>query len=82
MNMTQNLTGRVERLRRRMLDAEHARHRIFLPQDWSVRDLPCGLAERKGHAMKLMLERMPIFIDDEELIVGGRTVFGLSLIHI
>jgi len=76
MNMTQNLTGRVERLRRRMLDAEHARHRIFLPQDWSVRDLPCGLAERKGHAMKLMLERMPIFIDDEELIVGGRTVFG------
>lgn len=76
MNKTQNLTGRVERLRRRMLDAEHARHRIFLPQDWSVRDLPCGLAERKGCAMKLMLERMPIFIGEDELIVGGRTVVG------
>lgn len=69
-------TRRVERLRGRMLDAAHARHRIFLPKDWSVRDLPCGLAERKARAMNLLIERMPVFIDDDELIVGGRTVFG------
>lgn len=76
MEMTDDMARRVARLRQRMLDAEHARHRIFLPKDWSVRDLPYGLAERKARAMGLMLERMPVFIEDDELIVGARTVFG------
>jgi len=79
------MTDRVARLRKRMLDGAHGRHRIFLPKDWSVRELSCGLAERKARAMNLMLERMPVFIDDDELIVGGRTLFGrrgLSLDHL
>lgn len=69
-------SARVARLRQRMLDAAHGRQRIFVPKEWSVRDLPCGLAERKGRAFRLLLERMPIFIDGDELIVGARTVFA------
>lgn len=59
-----------------MLNAEHGRHRIPLPADWSTSHLNCSIPERKAHSLKLVLERMPIFIEDEEPIVGSRTVFG------
>ena len=68
--------NRINHLRKKMLNAEHGRHRILLPADWSTSHLNCSLPERKAHALKLMLARMPIFIDDEELIVGSRTVFS------
>lgn len=67
---------RTRRLRERMLNAEHNRHRILLPSDWSTGGADASIAERKALALKLMLERMPIFIEPEELIVGGRTVFS------
>ncbi len=68
--------SRIDYLRVKMLNAEHGRHRILLPADWSTNHLNCSLPERKAHSLKLVLERMPIFIEDEELIVGSRTVFG------
>jgi len=67
--------NRINYLREKMLNAEHGQHRILLPADWSVSYLDCSLPERKAHALKLMLEKMPIFIEDEQLIVGSRTVF-------
>ncbi len=68
--------NRVERLKAKMLKAEHAKHRIVMPEDWSVKDLPLSLVERKAHALKLIFKKMPVFIDEDELIVGSRTVFG------
>ena len=70
--------NRINHLREKMLNAEHGRHRILLPADWSTSHLNCSIPERKAHALKLILERMPVFIEDEELIVGSRTVFGLK----
>jgi len=68
--------SRINRLREKMLNAEHARHRILLPDDLSTAHLNCSIPERKAHALKVVLERMPVFIQDEALIVGSRTVFG------
>lgn len=68
--------NRINHLREKMLNAEHGRHRILLPGDWSTSHLNCSIPERKAYALKLVLERMQIFIEDEELIVGSRTVFG------
>ena len=68
--------SRITRLREQIMAAEHARHRVLLPTEWSISHLECSLPERKAHALKLMLERMPIFIEEEELIVGARTVFS------
>lgn len=67
---------RINRLREKMLTAEHGKRRILMPDDWDCSSLNCSLPERKAHALKLMLGHMPIFIEDEELIVGSRTVFG------
>jgi len=68
--------GRINYLREKMLRGEHGKHRILMPSDWSVSSLDCSITERKAYALKLMLERMPIFIEDDELIVGSRTVYS------
>ena len=78
------MVNRINYLKEKMLNAVslkrrqplHARHRILLPEDWSTFHLNCSIPERKAHALKVVLERMPVFIQDEELIVGSRTVFG------
>lgn len=74
---------RIGRLREKMLNAEHGRHRVLLIKEWieefidfDIRPMDFGLPERKACALKAMLEHMPVFIDDEELIVGSRTIFG------
>ena len=68
--------NRIDRLRHRMLRAEHGRHRMLMPADWSTSHLDGSLPERKAAALRLMLERMPVAIEDEELIAGMRTVYG------
>ena len=78
---------RIGSLREKMLNAEHGQHRILLTDEWltssgwkeqlssdSFSDY--SIPERKAYALKFMLEYMPIFIEDDELIVGSRTVFG------
>ncbi|MCE5325335.1 MAG: hypothetical protein LLG01_02865 [Planctomycetaceae bacterium] len=69
-------TDRIARLRQAMLQGHHGRHRIFMPTNWDVRGLDCSLVERKAHALAMLLDRMPVFIEPDELIVGGRTVMG------
>ncbi|MGD8650037.1 MAG: hypothetical protein PVJ77_26115, partial [Desulfobacterales bacterium] len=67
---------RIESLREKMLNVSHGRFRqreylsIFNGQPI---DKP--LVVRKAMAFDLLLRRMPVFIEDEELIVGGRTLF-------
>ncbi len=73
------MNRRSEELRDRMLRAEHGRHRIVLPDEWSTGDLDCSLPERKAHALCTVLDRMPVFIDRGELIVGSRTVYASRL---
>ena len=68
--------SRIDRLRARMLHAEHSRHRVLMPEDWSTSHLDGSLSERKATALRLILQRMPIVIEDEERIVGMRTVYG------
>ena len=39
-------------------------------------DLPGAIAERKARAMAMILDGMPLFIGEQELIVGSRTLYG------
>ncbi len=67
---------RVKLLRERMDRATHARHRVLLPAEWSTAHLSESIPERRARALALLLQQMPIFIDEGELIVGSRTVFA------
>ncbi|MBI2941433.1 MAG: hypothetical protein HYY04_13450 [Chloroflexi bacterium] len=69
---------RIARLMRRLAERTHAPHRI--EGNLSIMDDPGVLAEppvvRRAMAFALVLRQMPIFIQDDELLVGGRTVYG------
>ena len=69
------MSTRTQRLRERTLESVHKQARIVMP-DWDVSDLPLSLPERKASAIAIILERMPLYIGEEELIVGTRTVYG------
>jgi len=81
-----NHSDRIRRLRDKMNAVAHGVFRIRLPADWDTSHCQGGLAERKALALKRMCERMPVFIDDDELIVGSRTALcanndGLMNLH-
>ena len=67
-------TDRVADLRRRVLLAEHARHRVERPADWSVADSDATLPERAGLALMKLFSEMPVAIEPGELIVGTRSM--------
>ncbi len=67
---------RIDRLRQRVRDRLHARDRILIPKEWRTDGLPLSLPERKAYALAIVMARMPLAVDDDELIVGRRTVFG------
>ena len=69
------MSTRTQRLRERTLESVHKQARLVMP-DWDVSDLPLSLPERKASAIAIILERMPLYIGEEELIVGTRTVYG------
>lgn len=46
-----------------------------MPADWSTAELPLSLPERKAAGLKKIFEEMPLFIGEQELIVGTRTYF-------
>jgi len=68
---------RIEYLRKQMLDVSHAKYRVRKPLSIfngnGVGNEPVVI--RKALAFDLILREMPIFIQDRELIVGGRTMF-------
>lgn len=68
--------SRIAFLKQAMLDAVHKRARMALPKDWSTADLPLSLPERKAYALKLIFEKMPLYIGEQELIIGTRTIYA------
>ena len=68
------LSGRVQRLRERMVNGEHLRHRVEPPAEWVVADFSLSVAERRAEALRMLCEQMPIAIEPDELIVGMRTI--------
>jgi len=72
------MTERVKRLKELMLKKSHFQFRT--EKNLSIlnirtKDLPFIM--RKALSLKLLLKEMPIFIQEGELIVGGRTLFNL-----
>jgi pyruvate-formate lyase len=75
---------RIEHLKRKLLDSTHFTYRqdpfpgsIFI--DEKVKDFPLRI--RKSLAFKQALETMPIYIQENELIISGRTIFNLPIYH-
>lgn len=63
-------------LRKQTRDSVHKHARVAMPESWSVVGLPGGIAERKAQAMALLFDHMPVYIGEQELIVGSRTMYG------
>ncbi len=78
MDMPIHAQPRILRLRERLMAAEHARHRVGLPDNWSVAHMECSLAERAGHALIKLCDESPIAIEPDELIVGIRTMLTVA----
>ena len=70
------LSPRVERLLGALNARTHARHRIegtfALPADQMAE----SIVVRRALAFAKVLREMPIYIQEDELLVGGRTVYG------
>lgn len=67
--------SRIENLKERMVNSDHKIARQALPKEWSTADMDCSITLRKAYAIKMMLDKMPVYIGDEELIVGTRTLY-------
>ena len=69
---------RIQKLKENLLAGSHWKYRTFTPlsvlDDENVFEKP--LVVRKAMAFALMLEEMSIYIQEDELIVGGRTIYG------
>jgi len=76
--MFKNSTLRIQQLKENLLSGSHWKYRTFMPlsvlDDENAVDKP--LVVRKAMAFALMLKKMPIYIQEGELIVGGRTLYG------
>ena len=68
---------RIEYLRQQMLDVSHDKYRVRKPLSifHGNGNHQKPVVIRKALGFELILKEMPIFIQDRELIVGGRTLF-------
>lgn len=66
---------RTEFLRKNARDHAHKAARVAMPESFSAVDYPGTIAERKAHAMELLFDSMPLYIGEQELIVGSRTMY-------
>ncbi len=68
---------RIKFLRQQVLDVSHAKYRIRKPLSifHGNGNHAKPVVIRKALGFELILQEMPIFIQDSELIVGGRTLF-------
>ena len=73
------MNERTRQLREGMFRAEHGRHRVVVPAEWTTSHLEASLPERKAHALCNVLDHMPVFIEPGELIVGSRTAYASRL---
>ena len=67
---------RTEFLRKNARDSVQKEARAALPECWSAADLPGTIAQRKAQAMAMVFDGMPLYIGEQELIVGSRTLYG------
>jgi hypothetical protein len=71
------LNERLEYLRNAMLEVRHAPYRVREPLSILNEERKTEpVVVRKALAFKLIMEKMPVFIMNRELIVGGRTMFA------
>ncbi|MGL4736233.1 MAG: pyruvate formate lyase family protein [Cellulosilyticaceae bacterium] len=68
--------NRTAFLRKVTINNENKMMRRVMPDDWSVADKACSLMERRAYAVAKVLEEMPLYIGEQELIVGTRTILG------
>lgn len=68
--------SRTEKLKSDMLAGRHRKARVAVSPGWSVADLPLSLPERKAEALCRIFDNCPLYIGEEELIVGSQTVYG------
>lgn len=77
------MNERIKRLKELFLANSHYKYRLdkfegtILNED--TEKLPLNI--RKALAFKKAVEEMPIYVQEEELIVGGRTIFNLPRYH-
>ena len=72
---------RISLLREMMVRVSHDKYRVAVQRRWNIlEDYPeyaeLSLPEREALAFASFLERQPAFIQNHELIVGGRSLFG------
>lgn len=67
---------KTEFLRKQAIESVHKKARVAMPKQWSTADVKCSLPERKAYALKMIFDEMPIYIGEQELVVGSRTVYG------
>lgn len=74
------LPPRIVRLRQMMLDVTHDRYRQTADPHWSILGKceieQLSIPERQALAFAAILEKQPIYIQQDELLIGGRTIFG------
>lgn len=72
------MTNRTHFLREQTLNGANKCNRAPLPKEWTTANAPFSLPERKAMGLAMMLEHMPLFIGEQELIVGTRTFYTPS----
>jgi len=63
-------------LREQTLSGKNKCCRTGLPKDWSTVNEPGSLPVRKALGLKMIFDRMPLYIGPGELIVGTRTFYA------
>ena len=69
------MTSRISFLREQTLTGVNKCKRTPLSSDFCTADVPVSLPERKALGLSKLFEEMPVFIGEQELIVGTRTLF-------
>ncbi len=68
--------NRTEFLRKNARDIVQKNARVAMPECWDTIEQEGTIAERKAKAMAYLFDNMPIYIGEQELIVGSRTMYG------
>ncbi len=68
------MNERISFLREQTISAKNKIKRTPIKTEWSTAYLPYSLPERKALGLKMILDNMPLYIGESELIVGTRTI--------
>lgn len=69
---------RTEILKASIQNSARQLERNKLTRMLDSKTMVCSIAERKAYALKNMLDNMPLHIDDDEIIVGTRTLYKIE----